>query len=836
LAVAFADLVAYIEADLSKFDKPMTDAQKKLLELKKEADTAAESVKKSTAKIGDEAAKTGKKLQEPLSAMQNLRQGFNKELDSIANSTRDRMLQVGQSFGLSNQQMAGLAAGLPVVAGGLTIVAAAGAAVTGALIGAGVAAFELAKEAGDAGSKIYDLSRNTNTSAESLSAFAVAADDSGASVDEVSGFLNKFNRLLGEAASGSMDAQAKLKQFGITGQAEFSNTDLAIDKFIRHVNQLPPGLARIHAAQEISAKSGAQLVSTFETMSGGLDEAKRKAQALGEYFTTEGAAAADEFGDKLTDVGKQAHGTGLVLGQDLLPAATNALDLISVALTGSVSDFRSWGDFIAGVAHGVVLEMLTAANFIHGLDFTPSGMINASAAAINQYGALNLINSGGQFEAGIGNVHAVGEFNKDAGRGGGLSSVMPPANVKGGGGGSKSAKETADGRGLELLKRLETENRILIAQRAQLIDGDQAYADVSGVLNLQLELQGKNFKGLSEALKAKIIAQKEANAEDARINEANKKTESTWQSLTNAINSAVGVHETLSQQVEKMANNPDAIAYLGDERLAWLRNTAAIADNYEKLKQATRARKVPEEFTGTKGTTRGAYDPTLESEGKAPPIRTITQKIGDYLQDHARDLSADITNIWANSLTDLYQNGVQAFFTDMLSGFAQMAETIALDYIEGVIGGALKKLGQDMGSGGGFFSSLLSIFGIVAGAAGGGGGAHGSTVFGAVGKAFAAGGFVNGPGTATSDSVPARLSYGEFVMNAGAVDRYGPRFMDDVNNGRFSPAAQPGGKVVHINGPISFNIHAPGGNPQTLKLAARAAAKEFLDHLQASAN
>jgi trimeric autotransporter adhesin len=64
---------------------------------------------------------------------------------------------------------------------------------------------------------------------------------------------------------------------------------------------------------------------------------------------------------------------------------------------------------------------------------------------------------------------------------------------------------------------------------------------------------------------------------------------------------------------------------------------------------------------------------------------------------------------------------------------------------------------------------------------------------------FATGGFVSGPGGPTSDSIPARLSNGEFVMRAQAVKKYGVGMMAALNSGR-SDAVEP-----HANGgPIGF--------------------------------
>jgi hypothetical protein len=50
-----------------------------------------------------------------------------------------------------------------------------------------------------------------------------------------------------------------------------------------------------------------------------------------------------------------------------------------------------------------------------------------------------------------------------------------------------------------------------------------------------------------------------------------------------------------------------------------------------------------------------------------------------------------------------------------------------------------------------------------------------------VGTAAASGGYIHGPGSGTSDSVPAWLSNGEFVQRAAAVDFYGVDFMRRLN-------------------------------------------------------
>lgn len=59
---------------------------------------------------------------------------------------------------------------------------------------------------------------------------------------------------------------------------------------------------------------------------------------------------------------------------------------------------------------------------------------------------------------------------------------------------------------------------------------------------------------------------------------------------------------------------------------------------------------------------------------------------------------------------------------------------------------------------------------------------------------FASGGLVSGPGTATSDSIPAWLSDGEFVVPAKAVQSLGLSFMESIRQGRM-PRFATGGLV-----------------------------------------
>lgn len=68
-------------------------------------------------------------------------------------------------------------------------------------------------------------------------------------------------------------------------------------------------------------------------------------------------------------------------------------------------------------------------------------------------------------------------------------------------------------------------------------------------------------------------------------------------------------------------------------------------------------------------------------------------------------------------------------------------------------------------------------------------------------KPYATGGWVSGPGTGTSDSIPAMLSNGEFVVNAKAASKFAPLLQAINGNqiGRFADGGMVGASVAAMN-------------------------------------
>tara|TARA_B110000483_G_scaffold97704_1_gene119928 strand:- start:6160 stop:11811 length:5652 start_codon:yes stop_codon:yes gene_type:complete len=160
-------------------------------------------------------------------------------------------------------------------------------------------------------------------------------------------------------------------------------------------------------------------------------------------------------------------------------------------------------------------------------------------------------------------------------------------------------------------------------------------------------------------------------------------------------------------------------------------------------------------------------------------------------------------------------SGLKDKFGDLFGGLK--------DSLGGIFGGLKDSLGSMFGggAGGGGLGGMLS--GLMGGITGGMGGIFGgiTSLFG-----FANGGavgFANGGSVGSTDTVPAMLTPGEFVVKKSAVDKYGEGFLSSLNKGvlpmqgfqnggSVSPVAAEagasamGGNQVSNNSDFTFNI------------------------------
>ncbi len=119
-----------------------------------------------------------------------------------------------------------------------------------------------------------------------------------------------------------------------------------------------------------------------------------------------------------------------------------------------------------------------------------------------------------------------------------------------------------------------------------------------------------------------------------------------------------------------------------------------------------------------------------------------------------------------------------------------------------------------------------ALYATIVAACTGGGGGFAARWKGAFGKGLATGGSVDGPGTGTSDSIPAMLSNGEYVLNAQAVDRLGVPFLNGLNTGRLRGFASGG--LVGSGGVAGYKAErgSNGGQVQSVNLSMNVSAMD----------
>jgi pimeloyl-ACP methyl ester carboxylesterase len=171
--------------------------------------------------------------------------------------------------------------------------------------------------------------------------------------------------------------------------------------------------------------------------------------------------------------------------------------------------------------------------------------------------------------------------------------------------------------------------------------------------------------------------------------------------------------------------------------------------------------------------------------------RIIAQQVS--LQQAGRDV--------ATTFSSSLQEGISSVFKGKATpkeAFIAIVDKMADSYIDAFISGLLSPLNKEGGimeKFGDMISSSMAKLFAGNGSAGGSGGLWGALSSMGSGVArmfgFATGGYVSGPGTPTSDSIPAMLSNGEFVINAAATRKFLP-LLQAINGGSYGQFSEGG--------------------------------------------
>lgn len=202
-----------------------------------------------------------------------------------------------------------------------------------------------------------------------------------------------------------------------------------------------------------------------------------------------------------------------------------------------------------------------------------------------------------------------------------------------------------------------------------------------------------------------------------------------------------------------------------------------------------------------KDATSAVYaDESMTYEERLAALDAINQK---YEDQKAKINTINSMQQYGNSLAKDFASGISDWITGAKS-FGDVMRSVLESLIQKLIQAAMYAL-------------------IIASVTGG---SFKATFFKAFGKGFATGGSVDGPGTGTSDSIPAMLSNGEYVLNAQAVDRLGVPFLNGLNTGRLRGFASGG--LVGSSGVVGYKAErgSNGGQVQSVNLSMHVSAMD----------
>ncbi|MBA2224578.1 phage tail tape measure protein [Thermogemmata fonticola] len=237
-------------------------------------------------------------------------------------------------------------------------VTALGAKLTGLGVTLAAPLFGAVKLFSDLGGDMKDLSDRTGVAVEALSQLRYAAEQSGASTDDLEKALRTMSRNIIEAARGSAQAQRSLGRLGLTiadltGLSPDQQFELIADRLSRIQNPAH----RATLAMEIFGRTGANLLPLLSSGAEGIRELRDEADRLGLTMRTEDAAAAEAFGDALDALWKALKQAAFSVGAALAPAIQQVAQWITRVVTligGWLQENRALIRIIGAVVAGIV--------------------------------------------------------------------------------------------------------------------------------------------------------------------------------------------------------------------------------------------------------------------------------------------------------------------------------------------------------------------------------------------------------------------------------------------------------------------------------------------------
>lgn len=232
------------------------------------------------------------------------------------------------------------------------------------------------------------------------------------------------------------------------------------------------------------------------------------------------------------------------------------------------------------------------------------------------------------------------------------------------------------------------------------------------------------------------------------------------------------------------------------------------------------------ELNKTTDALTNAFKSGLQSgiQGSLDSLAKGTFELKDALQNLTQSILSSMAQVATKGLADMAMNGLSNLGSSLFGAATDAAvdnasAAASAGLMETAIATGAGLMGESISMSAEIGAETISASMITAGTAAGeiistamisaasasAGANAGSSAIGAAAVAAATGGYITGAGTSTSDSIPAKLSNGEYVVKAAAVKKYGVDYLHAINTGRLYRYAN-GGLVSNASSPTAPNI------------------------------
>tara|TARA_R110002049_G_scaffold47902_1_gene138359 strand:- start:50803 stop:52680 length:1878 start_codon:yes stop_codon:yes gene_type:complete len=209
------------------------------------------------------------------------------------------------------------------------------------------------------GDALDKMSKRVGVPVESLSELSFAAEQSGASLDDLERGLFGLSRSMFDLRNGSKTAADSFREIGINAaDLEGLSVESAMNKVADGIASITDESNRGAVAQRIFGRAGRQLLPLFGETVGGMQKLRNEAKELGRQMSTQDASAAAELTDSLNRLKSVTTGVAVRIGASVGPAVTDLTNRIVDSgkwVSSFVDDNRELVAAVAKVGAGVTV-------------------------------------------------------------------------------------------------------------------------------------------------------------------------------------------------------------------------------------------------------------------------------------------------------------------------------------------------------------------------------------------------------------------------------------------------------------------------------------------------